>query len=328
MREWFSHEFENLSTLLQAFVTVFTSFHKRRMKGFWASSFVVVLFSIVPSSHPQFQGGVEKPEIFQAELFLNRDELTSGLYEGEVIGRKLFGDSQIPHGTGTIYYFTTDKFHRLNYTGDWRNGTRNGNGTTHFKDGAIYTGEYKTGLEHGSGFIHYPNGNTLDAEFIAGKIQGHGVFRYNNGDQREGFFRDNILDGQVIFTRINGETVIEKWVNGKKVDDDGSEQESSNAAIVEIPEVTSQSRNTKKTTKKPQPNKGLDGSRNRFTNGIDLEALREAIRSGDKSAQFTTSGREPKSRDGVSQEDVSRLGEEARLRHRQFLFEIYKNVNK
>lgn len=305
------------------------------MKGFCIAGVLVVFCSLVPSSHPQFQGGVEKPEIFEAELFLNRDELTSGLYEGEVIGRKLFGDSQIPHGSGTIYYFTTDKFHRLNYTGDWRNGTRNGNGTTHFKDGAIYTGEYKKGLEHGSGFIHYPNGNTLDAEFIAGKIQGHGVFRYNNGDQREGFFRDNILDGQVIFTRINGETVIEKWVNGKKVDDDGKELESSNAAIVEVPDDSNESKkgeNLKKktTTRKPVTDRTLAtvGSGPKLTNGIDLEALREAIRSGDKSAQFSTSGREPKSRDSVSQQDVSRLGEQARERHHQFLLSIFRNVNK
>lgn len=156
----------------------------------WRTAEVVLLVvSLLPASHQQFSGGVEKSAKFKAELFLNRDEITSGLYEGEVIGRKLFGDSQVPHGFGTIYYFTTDKFHRVNYTGDWRDGTRSGNGTTHFKDGAVYTGEYKEGLEHGTGFIRYPNGNTLDAEFVGGKIQGHGVFRYSNGDQREGFFR-------------------------------------------------------------------------------------------------------------------------------------------
>jgi hypothetical protein len=31
---------------------------------------------------------------------------------------------EIPHGRGTIYYFTTDKYNRQNYTGDWLNGTR------------------------------------------------------------------------------------------------------------------------------------------------------------------------------------------------------------
>ena len=84
---------------------------------------------------------------------------------------------------------------RVNYTGQWVQGEREGNGTTSFRDGAVYTGEYRlvtdavnhlhmsystffrSGLEHGLGFIRYPNGNSLDAEFVAGKIMGHGVFK-------------------------------------------------------------------------------------------------------------------------------------------------------
>ena len=67
---------------------------------------------------------------------------------------------------------------RVNYTGQWVNGDREGNGTTSFRDGAVYRGEYRSGLEHGRGYITYPNGNSLDAEFVAGKIMGHGVFRW------------------------------------------------------------------------------------------------------------------------------------------------------
>lgn len=246
---------------------------------------LTILTALLPLTIQQ-QRDASNPELFKAELFLNTNELTSGLYEGEVRGRKLFGESQVPHGVGTMYYFTTDKFHRLNYTGEWRNGTRSGNGTTHFKDGAVYSGEYKKGLEHGSGFIRYPNGNTLDAEFVAGKIHGHGVFRYNNGDQREGFFRDNILDGQVIFTRINGETVIETWVNGKKVEDANNQgNDISNDPPRQIeddprPKIGELSRKlieaakrARTTTRRPVIN--LNGGN--LTNGVNLEKLREAI---------------------------------------------------
>ncbi len=72
------------------------------------------------------------------QIFLNKDELTSGLYEGTVRGRRLFTSSAVPQGEGTIYYFRNDKFHRVNYTGEWVNGKREGNGTTYFKDGSIY----------------------------------------------------------------------------------------------------------------------------------------------------------------------------------------------
>ena len=49
-------------------------------------------------------------ESFLLQLFLNRDDLNSGLYEGEVKGRRRFGSSQVPHGVGTINYFTNDKY--------------------------------------------------------------------------------------------------------------------------------------------------------------------------------------------------------------------------
>ena len=42
---------------------------------------------------------------FHFQLFWNRNDLDSGLYEGHVTGRKLFGGTQVPHGQGSIYYF-------------------------------------------------------------------------------------------------------------------------------------------------------------------------------------------------------------------------------
>ena len=76
------------------------------------------------------------------QIFYDKDDLNSGLYEGTVRGRRLFTSSAIPHGQGTIYYFNNDKYHRVNYTGDWVDGTREGNGTTNFKDGSVYRGMY------------------------------------------------------------------------------------------------------------------------------------------------------------------------------------------
>ena len=76
------------------------------------------------------------------QIFYDKDDLNSGLYEGTVRGRRLFTSSAIPHGQGTIYYFNNDKYHRVNYTGDWVDGTREGNGTTNFKDGSVYRGTF------------------------------------------------------------------------------------------------------------------------------------------------------------------------------------------
>jgi len=184
--------------------------------GRWCS-LLLLLLNQIRWTHSQV-------EIFTAELFLDNNDLNAGLYEGEVKGRRRFGDSQVPHGLGTIYYFTNDKFNRVNYTGEWVDGQREGNGSTFFQDGAHYIGGYREGLESGAGMLLYSNGNSLDAEFVEGKIQGHGVFRYANGDQREGFFTDSSLEGQVIFTRSDGVTFIEEWEGGEQVGGDGASE--------------------------------------------------------------------------------------------------------
>jgi len=277
---------------------------------------VVLGLFLLPVSHQQFEGEFGPPKVFKTELFLNRDELTNGLYEGDVIGRKLFGDSQVPHGFGTIYYYSTDKFQRLNYTGQWNNGAREGNGTTYFRDGALYRGEYKQGMEHGTGFILYPNENTLDAEFRNGKIHGHGVFRYRNGDQREGFFKDNILDGQVIFTRLTGDTVIETWLNGKKIEEDQSQPK----PLVNI----AGGGNSLKVKADESDNERSKKSRKSLKKGVNFNKLRQAIREGDKSSQF---GRAAKSQGRLSEDDIRKLGDDARNQRKNWSLAIFRLVN-
>lgn len=263
---------------------------------------ICLLFWTVPPSLTQ-----DSVEIFKAEIFLDRTELDSGLYEGKVKGRRLFGETQIPHGKGTIYYFTNDRFNRQNYSGDWENGTREGNGTTHFKDGAVYIGQYKDSLESGVGSIQYPNGNYLEAEFRDGKIEGHGVFKYENGDQREGFFSENTLDGQVIYTRNDGVTVIEKWTNGTRVEDrDVIVQDGVNFADT----VRQHNANGHKLSGKTEENGGkhTETPASSADSGIDLEQIKKAIRSGDRVALFS-SERRPKSEETV---DFEAVGKRAR----------------
>ena len=137
---------------------------------------------------------------------MSDNDLNAGLYEGMVMGRRLFGSSQVPHGHGTIHYFTNDKYHRDNYTGQWLNGDRHGNGTTYFRDGSVYSGEYLNGLENGMGVIRYATGEKLTGHFFDGQIEGHAVLVYNNGDQREGFYSGSQLDGQVLSKEAGHET--------------------------------------------------------------------------------------------------------------------------
>lgn len=298
--------------------------------NFISAMIVIALIILSSSTQSSYAQRGRSLEIFQAEIFLNTDELTSGLYEGTVKGRRLFSGSAQPHGQGTIYYFSNDKFHRVNYTGEWVNGTRHGNGTTHFKDGSIFRGEYKNGVEEGLGTITYADGNVLEGEFSDGKIHGHAVFRYPNGDQREGFFRENVLDGQVIFTQANGRIVIELWENGKRqLDQEQVVQEGQTSSVLT-------------TTLRPPPGTSTTGTTSRTTTTvavtqttaatIDLTQLRNAIRSGDKTRVFFKSDdirdRRPKVDDEKNNiEMAKRLRTETDQRNQDFLFTVFQRVN-
>ena len=248
------------------------------------------------------------------QIFLDKDDLNSGLYEGTVRGRRLFTSSAVPHGPGTIFYFNNDKFHRVNYTGQWVEGTRQGNGSSYFKDGSVYRGEYRDGVEAGEGTIRYPNGNVLEGEFIEGKIHGHAVFKYPNGDQREGFFSENVLDGQVIYTRANGQIVIELWKNGERLPDRQvvvQESSQSEEATNGSPLLTS----TTSTSTIPPP------ASKSSSQPLDLSDIRQTIRSGDR---FQLKSREPKKE---ARMDVEALRKETDESNRDFLFKVFQRVN-
>jgi len=291
-------------------------------------------------------------EVFTAELFLDNNDLNAGLYEGEVKGRRRFGDSQVPHGIGTIYYFTNDKFNRVNYTGEWVDGQREGNGSTFFQDGAHYIGGYMEGLETGTGMLLYTNGNSLEAEFVKGKIQGHGVFRYANGDQREGFFTDSSLEGQVIFTRGDGVTFIEEWEGGEQVGGDGTSspptgKERSTERSTERgvsrrrrPSLTFSTTEKASTLTSPPPRSRSSTSTPLTTLSVDR---RPRGRGGGISWSIPADGGEGGKRESTvverlgqrrdsddvrrMQEEAGRVSEEARSSARRFLFHIFSTVN-
>jgi len=279
-------------------------------------TFIIYLLSSLGLSSAQARN---QKDVFKTELFLNKNDLNSGLYEGEVKGRRRFGGTQVPHGFGSIFYFSNDKFNRVNYTGEWVNGDREGNGTTHFRDGAVYQGEYKSGLEHGQGYIIYPNGNSLDAEFVGGKIMGHGVFRYATGDQREGFFVDNILDGQVIFTRRDGTTAIEKWVKGEKVSSDDNDIDGAT-----VDDDTRVSSNSIVNISAKENNK-IDKQRGRNTEELPYIANLVARGGQTKTNLWSKKAKTPTELEKTG--ELDNLTKITRSKARSFLFEIYSNVN-
>ena len=160
-------------------------------------------------------------------------------------------------------------------------------------------------MEEGEGTISYPDGNILLGEFSNGKIHGNAVFKYPNGDQREGNFHENVLDGQVIYTKSDGTIVIEFWSNGDPV----PEKET----IVK----EAASKEAKNVEKKPEIEKDVT---------FDLSALRNTIRSGDRTQtfrNFSENERQPK-KQRMDAEMLRKITDEA---NRDFLYSVFSRVN-
>ena len=57
------------------------------------------------------------------------------------------------------------------YTGQFKNGSRNGKGVLNNVDGSNYTGFFKDGLFHGLGVFTSPDNKVISGEFENGKIK-------------------------------------------------------------------------------------------------------------------------------------------------------------
>lgn len=131
------------------------------------------------------------------------------------------------------------------YTGAFRNGKREGNGTFTAKNGDVYKGEWKDDKENGQGTLNYANGDTYSGNYESGVRSGKGTFTWkstndtyngdwssdvmngegiytfgsgkNSGDKYVGSFVKNKIDGKGTYTYSNGKTLTGTWKDNKLV---------------------------------------------------------------------------------------------------------------
>lgn len=78
------------------------------------------------------------------------------------------------------------------YTGEWKNGKRNGQGITIFPNGEKYVGEYKDGERYGKGTQTWSDGAKYVGEWKDGLRSGQGIFYAANGSvSREGIWAED-----------------------------------------------------------------------------------------------------------------------------------------
>ncbi|KAG9476890.1 hypothetical protein GDO78_002343 [Eleutherodactylus coqui] len=119
---------------------------------------------------------------------------SSNIYEGQWKNNKF-------HGEGRMRWLTSNE----EYLGQWENGVQNGLGThtwylkrvagSQYSLRNEYTGNFVNGARHGQGQYYYANGAMYDGEWKNNKKQGMGKFIFKNGRIYMGeFMEDQIAE--------------------------------------------------------------------------------------------------------------------------------------
>lgn len=124
------------------------------------------------------------------------------------------------------------------YSGGWKNGKPEGEGTYFWTDSSAYNGSWHAGLKHGWGKYTWPNEARYEGEWVQGHMHGYGTFQtpdggryqgnwsndqkqgigtriYGNGDRYEGLWRDGQADGPGRYVWKEGNEYDGEWRSGK-----------------------------------------------------------------------------------------------------------------
>ncbi|MHC1720416.1 MAG: MORN repeat-containing protein [Clostridiaceae bacterium] len=109
------------------------------------------------------------------------------IYTGEFKEGKL-------NGQGTFINANGDK-----YIGEFKEGLPNGYGVFNYSTGDEYVGEFKDGSGFGYGTLTCASGIKYAGEFNAGQPHGQGTLIHENGDKYVGEFRDGAITGNGVY---------------------------------------------------------------------------------------------------------------------------------
>lgn len=126
----------------------------------------------------------------------------SGTYTGDVKNGK-------KEGTGTFKWNDGTE-----YEGEWKNDKINGKGKLTIPKKGTYEGYFENGKKEGQGKYTFANGDIYDGDFSEDKISGQGKYIFANGDTYSGQFLDNQFNGQGTYT-MNGKTYTGTWKNNE-----------------------------------------------------------------------------------------------------------------
>ena len=102
--------------------------------------------------------------------------------------------SKNPEVAETIGIFTRKYLPPVNlengavYSGEWKNGLRDGRGLQNWPDNSKYEGDWKEDQANGIGKLTHADGDIYEGEWVNDKACGKGVYLHGNGARYEGIF--------------------------------------------------------------------------------------------------------------------------------------------
>jgi hypothetical protein len=102
-----------------------------------------------------------------------------------------------------------------NYTGEWKKGEYNGQGTVVLIDGQKYVGTFKDGDREGYGIHTLPDGRNYVGAFKNDMFNGRGTYTYIDGSKYVGEFKDGVRSGQGTLTSSDGTKYEGEWKSDK-----------------------------------------------------------------------------------------------------------------
>jgi len=80
------------------------------------------------------------------------------------------------------------------YTGQWRGGQRDGQGTLFF-EGGVFEGQWTVGSAEGHGSVQFKNGDSFVGEYRSNKKLGPGTYKWADGAEESGEYQDGKKSG-------------------------------------------------------------------------------------------------------------------------------------
>jgi hypothetical protein len=109
---------------------------------------------------------------------------------------------------------------KTEYSGQWSNDKKNGDGIEKMSNWAVYRGQFKSGQYHGIGEYKFIGsstraGESFYGELKDGKFNGQGTYNWANGDKYVGEYKDGQYNGQGTYNRANGDKYVGEFKDDK-----------------------------------------------------------------------------------------------------------------